>query len=183
MATEINISDPDFNIWDKGQLIVILTRTKRAEDTIFVGNKQDTLDALKTILLSRTQWTDYIEHVLSIVTVNQENSNTEGDIRTMNQNDFPFRICDISLPSSRTGFVYFLLSVKDKSFTYIGSTVCIRERLPQHNSGYGSFETCPTNLRPYAIMAYICGSRLEDKEFRLYLERKENGRYIEIPSF
>ena len=172
MATEISLADPDFKIWDKGQLIVILTRTKRAEDTIFVGNKQDTLDALKTILLSRTQWTDYIEHVLSIVTVNQENSNTEGDIRTMNQNDFPFRICDISLPSSRTGFVYFLLSVKDKSFTYIGSTVCIRERLPQHNSGYGSFETCPTNLRPYAIMAYICGSRLEDKDFRLYLERK-----------
>ena len=64
------------------------------------------------------------------------------------------------------------MSLKDKTFTYIGSTICIVERLPQHNSGYGSFETCPNNLRPYCIMAYICGSKLENKDFRLYLERK-----------
>ena len=171
MATEISKNDPDFNIWDKGQLIVLLTRTKKAKDTIFVGNKQETLDALKPILLSRTQWSDYTEHVLSIVTINDD-SNTRTNIRTMNQNDYPFRICDISLPNSRTGFVYFLISVKDRSFTYIGSTICILERLPQHNSGYGSFETCPNNLRPYGIMAYICGNKLDNKDFRLYLERK-----------
>ena len=61
IATEISQADPDFNIWDKGQLIVILTQTKTAEDTIFVGSKEDTLDALKSMLLSRTQWTDYIK--------------------------------------------------------------------------------------------------------------------------
>ena len=171
MATEISLANPNFNIWDKGQLIVILTRTKKAKDTIFVGNKQDTLDALKNLILTRTQWTDYIEHILHIVTVNEENPTTNV-VRTMSQNDYPFRISDISLPSCATGFVYFLLSIKDKSFTYIGSTICIRERLPQHNSGFGSFETCPINLRPYALMAYICGSRLESKDFRLYLERK-----------
>ena len=171
MATEISLANPDFNIWDKGQLIVILTRTKKAKDTMFVGNKQDTPDALKNLLLSRMQWTDYIEHILRIVTVNEENPTTNV-VRTMSQNNYPFRISDISLPSCATGFVYFLLSIKDKSFTYIGSTICIRERLPQHNSGFGSFETCPINLRPYALMAYICGSRLESKDFRLYLERK-----------
>ena len=117
------------------------------------------------------QWTDYIEHILRIVTVNEENPTTNV-VRTMNQNNYPFRISDISLPSCATGFVYFLLSIKDKSFIYIGSTICIRERLPKHNSGFGSFETCPINLRPYALMAYICGSRLESKNFRLYLERK-----------
>ena len=129
MATEITKSDPDFNIWDKGQLIVILTRTKKAKDTIFVGNKQETLDALKSILLSRTQWTDYIEHVLNVVTVNEELNTTRNEIRTMNQNDYPFQICDISLPSTRTGFIYFLISVKDKTFTYIGLTICIIFRL------------------------------------------------------
>ena len=171
MATEINQNDPDFNIWDKGQLVVILTRTKKAKDTIFVGNKHETLNALKSFFLSRTQWSDYIEHVLSIVTIN-DISNTGTTIRTLTQNDYPFRICDISLPSSRTGFVYFFISVKNRLFTYIGYTVCLIERLPQHNSGYGLFETCPNNLRPYGIMAYICGNKLDDKDFRLYLERK-----------
>ena len=172
MATEISKADPDFNIWDKGQLIVILTRTKKAKDTIFVGNKQDVLDALKCILLSRTQWSDLIDHVLGIVTINSRSYTQNAVVRTINQNAYPFRVCDISLPSTRTGFVYFLMSLKDKTFTYIGSTVCIVERLPQHNSGYGSFETCPNNLRPFCIMAYICGSKLENKDFRLYLERK-----------
>ena len=171
MATEINISDPDFNIWDKGQLIVFLTRTKKAEDIVFVGHKEDTLRALTSVLLSRTQWTDYIDHVLSIITINT-NTNHEVMVRPMNQNDYPFRICDISLPSTRTGFVYFLMSVKDRSFTYIGQTICIRERLPQHNQGYGSSDTSPENLRPYGVLAYICGSKLENKEFRLYLERR-----------
>ena len=80
MATEINSNDADFNIWDKGQLIVILTRTKKAKDTIFVGNKQATLDALRTILLSRTQWTDFIEHVLNVITVNQDSDTEMSDI-------------------------------------------------------------------------------------------------------
>lgn len=39
MATEIFRSDPNFCMWDKGQLVVILSRTKRARDSIFVGNK------------------------------------------------------------------------------------------------------------------------------------------------
>ena len=106
------------------------------------------------------------------MTINDSLTNSETIVETMNQNAYPFRICDISLPSSRTGFVYFLMSVKDRSFTYIGSTICIVERLPRHNSGYGSFETCPNDLCPYGVLAYICGSRLDNNDFRLYLERK-----------
>ena len=41
--------------------------------------------------------------------------------------------------------------------TYIGQTICIRTRIQQHNSGYGSTSTQPTYLRPFAILAYICG--------------------------
>ena len=70
MATKISAADPNFNVWDRGQMIVLLTRTRRAKDTIFVGYKRDTLDALKQLLLTRTQWSEYVDKVLSIVTVN-----------------------------------------------------------------------------------------------------------------
>ena len=70
MATEISAANPNFNVWDRGQMIVLLTRTRRAKDTIFVGYKRDTLDALKQLLLTRTQWSEYVDKVLSIVTVN-----------------------------------------------------------------------------------------------------------------
>ena len=45
-------------MWDKGQMIVISSRMKFAKDTIFVGDKDDTLEALKRILIQKTQWTD-----------------------------------------------------------------------------------------------------------------------------
>ena len=171
MATEISAADPNFNVWDRGQMIVLLTRTRTAKDTIFVGCKRDTLDALKRLLLTRTQWLEYIDQVLRIVTVNTSENFRPLD-RVMNQDAFPFRVCDLSLPTSRTGFIYFLISVKDKTFTYIGHTICITERLPQHNRGYGSLETCPERLRPYGIMAYICGCNLENECVHLYLERR-----------
>ena len=61
MATEISMSNPDIRVWDKGQLVVIMTRIRFANQNIFVGDKRETLADLKNILLSRTQWTDYIE--------------------------------------------------------------------------------------------------------------------------
>ena len=119
IATTVSLSDCDFKLWDKGQLLVLISQTRQAEDTIFVGNKQDTLDALVHILRSRTQWTDYMEKVLNVVTVNQnidtvtENVNNKG---TMNQHSFPYRICDVSLPTDSSGYVYMLISLRSSDF-------------------------------------------------------------------
>jgi hypothetical protein len=114
MATEISQHDPNFSVWDKGQLVVLLSRTKRAADTIFVGNKADTLDALKTVLMKKTQWSDYIERVLDLVTVNQDENQVHQTEPSTIMNSFPFRICDIALPRCRTGFVYFPISLKNR---------------------------------------------------------------------
>ena len=161
VATEISVNDLDFCLWGKGQLVVLLSRTKFVKDTIFVGNKQDTINGLKTLLLQRTQWSDYMDHVLSVVTVNQDNDTPQS--RTMIQTDFPFRIRDLQLPQCRTGFVYMLILL-NRDFCYIGETICIRQRLRQHNSGYGSNSTCPSYLRPFARMAYICGFTGENQK-------------------
>ena len=45
IATTISQSDSNFHLWDKGQLVVILSRTKIAKNSIFVGSKTDTLNA------------------------------------------------------------------------------------------------------------------------------------------
>ena len=56
MATEISRNDPNYRLWwDKGQLVVILSRTKFAKNTIFVGDKDDTIAALKDLLIHKTQ--------------------------------------------------------------------------------------------------------------------------------
>ena len=174
MATEISKSNSSYKMWDKGQLIVILSRTKTAKDTIFVGNKSETIEALKSLLTKRTQWSDYIETVLSVITINTVTSidslNTNQNC-VLTQNEYPYRICDVTLPQCNTGYVYMLISVKDMNFTYIGKTMSIRKRLQQHNTGIGSVSTEPRHLRPYALLAYMCGFQMNN-DLLFYMERR-----------
>lgn len=171
MASEISNIDPKFGIWDKGMLVVLISRTRKPENTIFVGNKDRTLAALRRVLLSKTMWTDYVKDVLSVVTINGE-ARTENVIRTTN---YPFRISDMRLPSLRTGIVYMLVSLRNQEYTYIGKTFHPRTRLYNHNSGYGSSSTQPYHLRPFAVMAYISGFG-DDGQLMLAVERKWKQR-------
>ena len=104
MATEISRSNGNFKMWDKGQMIVILSRTKVAKKTIFVGDKNDALAALKQLLTRKTQWTDYMEDILDLVTINSDTSNVlERRSRVMTTSSFPYRIKDMTLPQCNTG--------------------------------------------------------------------------------
>ena len=123
----------------------------------------------------KSQWTDYMEEVLKVITLNNED---DGNInqansfpRQLSQQFYPFRICDQSLPQCNTGFVYMLTSIRRQTYSYIGETKCLRTRLREHNSGYGSSSTEPSYLRPFAVTAYICGfNGLET--LRLFVEDK-----------
>ena len=154
MATMISTTDKNFSLWDKGQLIVIISRTRDPSRTVFVGNKAETLDAFRQLLLKRTQWTDFMEHILDVITINS----CEGEARiTAVPEEYPFQISAIELPQCQTGFVYMLSSLRRRDYTYIGTSNCIRTRIVEHNSGYGSRSTEDYRLRPFAMMAYICG--------------------------
>ena len=63
--------------------------------------KTETLAAFRSLLTLKSQWSDYIEDVLELVTVNSgsvvQNQVRESQ-RTLRPENFPFRICDISLP-------------------------------------------------------------------------------------
>ena len=158
-----------FELWDKGQIIVAMTRTKLGKNVIFVGDKQETTEAIIRLVQTRTQWTDYMENILGLVTLNEINENR---VASLTLSSFPYRICDISLPHDNSGYVYFLISLKTLHYTYIGETKSIVTRLNQHNSGYGSKSTAPANKRPYAVMGYICGfDGNQNKHLRRHIEK------------
>ena len=75
------------------------------KNTIFVGNKSETISALKRLLSHCTQWCDYIDEVINIIS--ESNKSLHHNLRSMNQTYFPFRLCDISLPQDQTGAVFF----------------------------------------------------------------------------
>ena len=61
MAISVSDTEKIFSLWDRGLFIVILSRTRMMENTIFVGPKNETIRGLKILLNQRTQWCYYIE--------------------------------------------------------------------------------------------------------------------------
>ena len=106
--TEISKNYPQFRMWDRGQLVLIIGRTKRAKNSIFFGNKSDTLDALKSILINKLQWCEYRDHILELVMINSPQSETRqgGQWRhqIISQEALPLCIRDIPLPQCRSEF-------------------------------------------------------------------------------
>ena len=103
----------------------------------------------------------------------------------MLQDKYPFRMCDISLPQCNTRFVYFLdflISIPRKTFVHIGNTNCLLNRFRQHNSGYGSSSTTPTNLRPFAILGFTCGFDNNNDLILFFEEKWKMERNCLIPN-
>lgn len=148
-------------------------------NTIFVGDCNSTINALASLIQQKSQWTDYMEKVLDIVTINSD-ARDEGENFFIHTRTYPYRICDIPLPDCNTGYVYMLVSCKEQNFSYIGETISICRRLQQHNSGYGSSSTSPPYLRPFAVFALICGFD-GNKSLRRYVEsawKRERDKLI-----
>ena len=182
LATTFSNSNRDYGMWDKGQLLVIISRTKLAENTIFVGEKSDTLDALESILKNRTQWTDHMENILQVVTINhEENENQRNNLQRgeMDHSSFPYQPSQVSLPTDASGYVYMLISLRQKDYFYIGKTFDLHQRLRAHQSGYGSISTQPEHLRPYAYFAFVCGFD-GNNSLMYYLESKWKESVVRI---
>ena len=100
-------------------MIVILSYTKYVSNTIFTDDKIDTLKVLKDLLIRKIQWTDYIEEVLHLITIN--NGSEVYETCSFMQQILLYCICNISLLQCNKGYVYVLLSMKDKNFMYTGT--------------------------------------------------------------
>ena len=64
MASEIYRNKGNLKIWYKGQMIIILSRTRIAKNNIFVVDVNDTLEVLKYLLTIKTQCADYTEEIV-----------------------------------------------------------------------------------------------------------------------
>ena len=101
VATSISLHDRNYTLWGNGQFLVLIIGTRLSNDAIFVGDKEATLDALVALLQCRTQWVDYTEKILRVVTINGEdgiNEEFEMNEIVLDQTIFPYRLHDVSLP-------------------------------------------------------------------------------------
>ncbi len=146
---------PDSALWESGQVIVTLSRTRRTCDTIIVSqNIEWVKKKLWNVLCTPTQWTCFEEQILALITLNQN-----GQIAQLLSTDYhriyPFRVRDILIPTETVVYVYTIISKCYTNFTYIGESLNISQRLSIHNSGHGAVDTACITRHPYALAGLI----------------------------
>ena len=99
MAIEISHQNSNFNLWERGQLDVLLSRTRYARDTIFVCSK---------LQYKKYQWIDFIQDILSMISTG---SSARSERSIMTQRYFLLKIRDADLPQCNSGFVYVFISL------------------------------------------------------------------------
>ena len=115
--------------------------------------------------------------MINIVTIKPEDHSINQQSRILNQENYPFRICDVSLSQDRSGYVYFDMSKRNPDFGYIDATMCLRTTLLKHNQGCRD-SNLPVQLRPYILIAYVCGFQIEKKK-----TLHESGKNREMMTF
>ena len=157
VVTKVSLTDPMYRLWEKEQVVVLLSRTVSAKDIIFVGRPRETIDAILQVIQIRSQYSEYMNHIIDVLSDEGISPRILRDVPVLDQNLHPFCPLDVSQPNDSSGYCYILVSLKDSKSTYIGQTKKLVQRLKEHNSGFGSQGTSDPRLRPWALLAYVTG--------------------------
>ena len=166
------VTDRMYALWLKAQVVVLLSRTFYAKDMHFIGNADDTTDALLYALQIKSQYSDYMSSLIDHLTVTSTTptNTTTAAVPFDLPKYYPFRIVDLPIPNDTSGMVYLLLSLKDRKTTYVGQTKHLSKRILQHNTMFGSKQTADSSLQPWALFAVICGFE-SNRQLMLQVEK------------
>jgi predicted GIY-YIG superfamily endonuclease len=153
--TKVSDTEAMYRLWERAQVVVLLSRTCFAKDIWFVGEPNQTAETLWKVLQHTTQYTTYTCCLLDSII--KGGDLTRNSVPVVDQMCHPFRPIDVPLPQNNSGCSYLLVSCRNPMVTYIGETGNLPERIDAHNSGYGSHQTQSHYLRPWAILAYVVG--------------------------
>jgi predicted GIY-YIG superfamily endonuclease len=157
-----------FRLWEKAQVLVLISRVHRAEDIIFVGNKMETAQRLLQLVSLQPKYALYMNYIIRCLTSTSQDSISP----IVNFPSLPtFQLCSAEYPKQddiANGYSYVLISIPRPTVTYIGQTQNLHQRIDQHNRGWSAHWTHNITLRPWACMAYVVG--FASKRQRLFFE-------------
>ena len=157
----------DCQLWLPSQVVVLLSRTKHAKDTCFISkNKYQTANTLFDLLKQTTPFRTYINYLLDTLT--SPSTNTPTTYHIVDQSKHIFCPSTVPIPNDNSCTAYIIASRTNYKYLYIGSARNLRERFHKHNAGFGSQQTTPFALRPYALLAYVAGFDGKYADARLF---------------
>ena len=118
MATAISEKEGKYSLWLPSQVFVIGSRVRHLEALSFVGEKEETLRAMQSVLSKRNLKEERIYRFFEAVR-SASVASTPAEIPMS-----PFLQSNFSVPKTANGFVFGLVSLKDNTFRkmHIGET-------------------------------------------------------------
>ena len=168
LATRISSFQTEYSLWSKSQLLVVLSRVTDLQSLYFVGNREETLNAMDTVMMTSEPFDDVIRERLQMADTSDHNPN-----RIISNVEHPFTPNGRGIPDVYTGYVYLICCPDQPNISYVGQTGRqLRLRLREHQYGNGSQYT---RGRSWALVACITGFFGPTEELihnqRLCLER------------
>ena len=174
VAVKISSTEDAFNIWERGQITVMISRVRNLTNLMFVGPWAETEAALMKVFdkdsgIQLAMIDERMKRLNILVLTSESHS-----IHHYKQNVTP--LCR-SLPADDTGFVYMAVSARNPKEYKFHAEWDIRRHLRTLNSG-GSLDVQRAN-RPYVPAFYITGFPGERMSIENYNHRCQLIRQIE----
>jgi len=175
--------DDKYRLFQREQVVVLLSRTHFAKDIYFVGDPNETAKLLWEALQLRSTYDAYLEYVMKQLTNKATSDRYQNviDVPTFH----PCRPIDCSLPQDDQGYVYILASIHRHYIgqaTYIGQTPNLMQRYKSHLNGTATPVTANPAMRPWIMLAYVSRFEKCSTSGRMYFESLWQGTRNRINS-
>ncbi len=153
LATSISRSEQKYSIWMNSQVYVVLSRVNHLINLIFVGDKAETLNAIRHVLLRRNLQEESIYQFFEAIRERKRNQSSVVEIPAT-----VFMRNHFDIPKAEGGFVFVLVSVADSLQNNFHVAMCedsLSESLRRENSTEATLKC--RSKQPWAMGFFFWG--------------------------
>ena len=169
--------DKKYRLFQREQVVVLLSRTHFAKHIYFVGDPDATARLLWEALQVRSTYDAYLEYLMKQLTNRGVSVGRYQNV--INAPAFhPYRPIDHEMPTAPSGYAYVLASLHRHYIgqaTYIGQTRDLVQRYRRHREGTATEQTADPEMRPWILLGYISGFEGCSKSARMQFESLWQG--------
>ena len=172
LATQIASSNPIekkmFKLWEKNQLLVILSRVKQLKHITFIGPKELTLQTMRKIIFNVNQWDYFVDQFVQ--NLSESDPATPMLSYPLSQHVLP--MSRQYIPDDNCASLFCLVSLKDGGF-HIGTSLNLKTTLQQYNSYSHNLHVEILSRKPWAVVCAafdVSAPTLDDSFTAMQLE-------------
>ena len=152
VATKISLSDEAYHLWERPMFLVIVSRVRRLEDLLFVGEKNDIMNCIDNVLNMKCEKWKIIENMIKAK--DSANEIIPYEVFTGHGEEF-------YLPGIHSsGYIYTLVSLKNRNERYVGHTKDLQKELNDINNDLKVIGKSAA-LKKWVVMGFISGVNVE----------------------